>query len=77
MPWTLTLTLRSSALVSCIDWPKSVLGDRYERSLLLLLLGLSGIAFARFYLETHPTARLAIFEKDAGIGGVWSAGKKT
>ncbi|OKL61617.1 hypothetical protein UA08_03612 [Talaromyces atroroseus] len=35
--------------------------------------GLSGIAFARFYLDIHPEARLVIFEKDAGIGGVWSA----
>ncbi|KAH8705563.1 putative dimethylaniline monooxygenase [Talaromyces proteolyticus] len=34
--------------------------------------GLSGIAFARFYLDTHPKARLIIFEKDAKIGGVWS-----
>jgi dimethylaniline monooxygenase (N-oxide forming) len=38
------------------------------------LPGLSGIAFARFYLAIHPEARLVIFEKDVGIGGVWSAG---
>ena len=36
--------------------------------------GLSGIAFARFYLGTHPKCRLAIFEKDGCIGGVWSRG---
>ncbi|EED15453.1 dimethylaniline monooxygenase, putative [Talaromyces stipitatus ATCC 10500] len=35
--------------------------------------GLTGIAFARFYLDIHPEARLVIFEKDADIGGVWSA----
>jgi len=37
-------------------------------------LGLAGIAFARFYLDTHPDCRLTIFEKDGCIGGVWSAG---
>ena len=36
-------------------------------------LGLGGIAFARFYLDTHPHCRLMIFEKDGCIGGVWSA----
>lgn len=36
--------------------------------------GLAGIAFARFYLDTHPECQLAIFEKDRCIGGVWSAG---
>lgn len=38
-------------------------------------IGLSGIAFARFYLDTHPECRLMIFEKDGCIGGVWSAGR--
>lgn len=37
-------------------------------------LGLAGIAFARFYLDTHPECQLTIFEKDGCIGGVWSAG---
>lgn len=37
-------------------------------------LGLAGIVFARFYLDTHPECRLTIFEKDGCIGGVWSAG---
>jgi hypothetical protein len=36
--------------------------------------GLSGIVFARFYLDTHPECRLAILEKDSCIGGVWSRG---
>ena len=40
----------------------------------LINLGLAGIAFARFYLDTHPECQLAIFEKDRCIGGVWSAG---
>lgn len=38
--------------------------------------GLSGIAFARFYLDTHPKSRLTILEKDAWIGGVWGSGKE-
>lgn len=42
------------------------------RSRLPLTLG-SGIAFARFYLDTHPDCRLTILEKDGCIGGVWSA----
>ena len=42
--------------------------------LTLPYLGLAGIVFARFYLDTHPDCRLAILEKDACIGGVWSAG---
>jgi len=33
--------------------------------------GLSGIAFARFYLHTHPDSKLAIFEKGPEIGGTW------
>ena len=37
-------------------------------------LGLAGIVFARFYLDTHPECRLTILEKDRCIGGVWSAG---
>ena len=37
-------------------------------------LGLAGIVFARFYLDTHPECRLTILEKDGCIGGVWSAG---
>ena len=38
-----------------------------------VVLGLAGIAFARFYLDTHPKCRLTIFEKVEFIGGVWSA----
>ena len=37
-------------------------------------LGLAGIVFARFHLDTHPDCRLVILEKDGCIGGVWSAG---
>ena len=40
----------------------------------VLNLGLAGIAFARFYLDTHPECRLTIFEKDGCIGGVWNKG---
>lgn len=47
----------------------------WQRTLKTVInLGLSGIAFARFYLDTHPECRLTIFEKDGCIGGVWSAG---
>lgn len=35
--------------------------------------GISGIAFARFYLDTHPESELAILESDDCIGGAWSA----
>jgi len=34
--------------------------------------GLSGIIAAQRYLDVHPHARLAILEKDADIGGVFS-----
>ena len=36
-------------------------------------LGLSGIAFARFYLDIHPESKLLILEQDSCVGGVWSA----
>ncbi|KAL6714953.1 hypothetical protein ACLMJK_007213 [Lecanora helva] len=37
--------------------------------------GLAGIAFARFYLDTHPDSNLVVLEKDGHIGGVWSAAR--
>lgn len=42
----------------------------------LFNLGLAGITFARFYLDTHPACRLLILEKDGCIGGVWNAGRQ-
>ena len=35
-------------------------------------VGISGIAFARFYLDVHPETRLVIIEKESEIGGTWS-----
>ncbi|KAI9650211.1 hypothetical protein NHQ30_000224 [Ciborinia camelliae] len=35
--------------------------------------GLSGLAFARFYLDIHPEANLIILEEDKCLGGVWSS----
>ena len=35
--------------------------------------GLSGIAFARFYLEIHPEARIVVLEADCCTGGACSA----
>lgn len=40
----------------------------------IIALGLSGIPFARFYLDTHPEGQLTIFEKDECIGRVWNSG---
>ncbi|TGO18081.1 hypothetical protein BTUL_0012g00250 [Botrytis tulipae] len=34
--------------------------------------GLSGLAFARFYLDIHPEAELVIIEEDRCLGGVWN-----
>lgn len=41
--------------------------------MLTLALGLSGIATARFYLDTHPECKLLILEGEAVVGGVWSS----
>ena len=38
-------------------------------------LGISGLAFARFYLDIHPECRLALLEEDSCVGGVWSSSK--
>jgi cation diffusion facilitator CzcD-associated flavoprotein CzcO len=38
--------------------------------------GTSGIAAARFYLETHPQSRIKIIERDGAVGGVWSKGMR-
>ncbi|KAK5441960.1 hypothetical protein LTS15_011118 [Exophiala xenobiotica] len=35
--------------------------------------GSSGVASARFYLDVHPEARVAILERDHSVGGVWSS----
>ena len=37
--------------------------------------GLYGIAFAAFYLDVHPGARLAILDRDSKPGGVWNASR--
>lgn len=37
--------------------------------------GISGICFARFFLDIHPECRLAILEQDGSLGGVWSSGR--
>ena len=37
--------------------------------------GLSGIAFARFYLDIHPASSLTVLEDDVCVGGVWGACK--
>jgi len=36
--------------------------------------GTSGIVAARFYLDVHPGAIIAIIERDNAVGGVWSRG---
>ena len=42
-------------------------------SLLILSEGLYGIQAARYYLDIHPYAKLAILESDDVVGGVWSS----
>ncbi|KAL8645587.1 MAG: hypothetical protein Q9210_006624 [Variospora velana] len=37
--------------------------------------GLSGIAFSRFYLDTHPKGSLIVLEEDTCVGGVWSSSR--
>ena len=37
------------------------------------VLGISGIAAARFYLEIHPESAVVILEQDTCPGGVWSS----
>ena len=46
----------------------------YE-SLCSYYLGISGLVFARFYLDIHSGSRLAILEEDSSVGGVWSSGE--
>lgn len=36
-----------------------------------LLIGLSGIALARFYLDIHPDKQVVLIEKEDAIGGTW------
>ena len=38
--------------------------------------GISGLAFARFYLDIHPEARLAVVEENSCVGGVWSSSEQ-
>ena len=40
-------------------------GDNYGKTL-------ATIAFAHFYLDTHPNRRLTIFEEEGCVGGVWN-----
>lgn len=44
-------------------------------SCVAFFIGLSGISFARFYLDIHPRTKLAILEADDCVGGVWSSCK--
>ncbi|EDO01898.1 hypothetical protein SS1G_04373 [Sclerotinia sclerotiorum 1980 UF-70] len=44
-----------------------------EFDIVVIGSGLSGLAFARFYLDIHPEARLVILEEDVCLGGVWSS----
>ncbi|KAF1996572.1 FAD/NAD(P)-binding domain-containing protein [Amniculicola lignicola CBS 123094] len=37
----------------------------------VVVIGLSGIAAARFYLDVHPESRVLIVERDSSIGGPW------
>lgn len=47
--------------------------DAYD--VIVIGAGQSGIIAARFYLDTHPDARLLLVEKGASIGGVWGKGR--
>ena len=47
--------------------------DRYD--LVVIGGGTSGIVAARFYLDVHPEAKVAIIERDNVVGGVWSSGQ--
>lgn len=40
------------------------------------VLGLCGIAAAKFYLDVHPECRLVMLERDGYIGGVWNASEQ-
>lgn len=48
-------------------------GSMSEFDIVVIGSGLSGLAFARFYLDIHPEARLVILEEDVCLGGVWSS----
>lgn len=48
-------------------------GSSLIQKLTLFPAGISGIAFARFYLDIHPAARLALIEEDSCVGGVWNS----
>jgi dimethylaniline monooxygenase (N-oxide forming) len=39
--------------------------------LIILGAGISGIVAARLYLDLHPTANIAIIERDGAVGGTW------
>jgi hypothetical protein len=41
------------------------------------VLGISGIVFARFFLDIHPEAKIVILEAGSCIGGVWSSCKSS
>ncbi|TGO63002.1 hypothetical protein BCON_0016g00950 [Botryotinia convoluta] len=43
-----------------------------EVDIVVIGSGLSGLVFARFYLDIHPEAELVIIEEDRCLGGVWS-----
>ncbi|KAJ8070314.1 hypothetical protein OCU04_000694 [Sclerotinia nivalis] len=44
-----------------------------EFDIVVIGSGISGLAFARFYLDIHPEANLVILEEDVCLGGVWSS----
>lgn len=47
-----------------------------ESNCLTVVIGISGLAAAKFYLDVHPDCRLIILEKEKCLGGVWSTSEK-
>src|ERR1051326_3980149 len=60
-----------------LSFPSSSKMATQEYDILILGGGQSGIVAARFYLDVHPTCRLAIVERDGVVGGTWSKGMET
>lgn len=46
--------------------------DEYD--VVVIGAGQSGIVATRFYLDTHPHARLVLVENGSSVGGVWGKG---
>ncbi|ESZ97631.1 putative dimethylaniline monooxygenase [Sclerotinia borealis F-4128] len=47
-----------------------------EYDVVVIGAGPNGIVVARFYMDIHPTCRLAILEQDTVVGGVWSSARQ-